>query len=497
MQDPSVDLQNPLYCPSVSAASYLKSLRPQLARRRSHAHSESRRRRDFPHLNETHIVSFAQILCEALLTSIAEDECANYGSPKDLRALLPSVDKASRVQDPSPIPSTPIDDTFAFSNTKSPRLTALGRKRKRAESFSDLLQGAAKYAFKKAALPTNTAPNTSFPSRKIPKIEPLSESPVEKISVEGQLRDRIRILEEHLYGSAVGAETPGGLNQLVDRLASLMPGVRLKERLEALEDHSHQGMADFLGHNGYFTPQVLALLRTSEITSLALSKSLGDQDGLNLASRDLLAVFAQPNSFFFLTELSFNGTPVLDSDLVHIHHLPKLSTLLLNNTSIGNEAIFLLIPLKYTLTQLSIANNSDINNDSVPALILLSKLSFLSILDTSIGMEGLRRLAQVINNEARVVDIEIPEPCEAYIDSLHREYLINPSPPLISSPSLCSHLSAAALKRNLAAHAACNPEIIAGGSKSEMKQRLEGILERREQDLLVRGMLWNLDGAEC
>lgn len=54
--------------------------------------------------------------------------------------------------------------------------------------------------------------------------------------------------------------------------------------------------------------------------------------------RNLLAVFSKPNSFPFLSELSFSGTRISDFDITHIQHLPKLSTLLLNNTGISNEA---------------------------------------------------------------------------------------------------------------------------------------------------------------
>lgn len=79
--------------------------------------------------------------------------------------------------------------------------------------------------------------------------------------------------------------------------------------------------------------------------------------------------------------------------------------------------IYLLVSLKRTLTHLSIATNPDIDDDAVPALLLLSKLSMLSILDTSIGMVGLRRLAYTIDSEQRVIDIEITEVCETYVDS--------------------------------------------------------------------------------
>jgi hypothetical protein len=76
-----------------------------------------------------------------------------------------------------------------------------------------------------------------------------------------------------------------------------------------------------------------------------------------------------------------------------------------------------LVPLKRSLTQLSIATNPDINDDAIPAILLLSKLSFISILDTNIDMPGIRRLAKTIYDEDRIIDIEIPSACERYIDS--------------------------------------------------------------------------------
>jgi hypothetical protein len=49
-------------------------------------------------------------------------------------------------------------------------------------------------------------------------------------------------------------------------------------------------------------------------------------------------VLAKPHSFQCLTELDLSDAPLSDYELTHIHHLPRLSTLLLNATGIGNEA---------------------------------------------------------------------------------------------------------------------------------------------------------------
>ncbi|KAG6840336.1 hypothetical protein C0991_007337 [Blastosporella zonata] len=151
--------------------------------------------------------------------------------------------------------------------------------------------------------------------------------------------------------------------------------------------------------------------------------------------------------------------------------------------------IFLLLPLKHTLTQLSLGSNPAINDDAVPALLLFSKLAFLCILDTGIGMPGLRRLACTIYDEGRIIDIEIPTACEVYVRELDKKYELNPRPPLIAVPEASMQLSMAALQRNLAAHKAKNPDILATGSKREMAERLKLILEMRRMDLVIRAMI--------
>jgi hypothetical protein len=50
-----------------------------------------------------------------------------------------------------------------------------------------------------------------------------------------------------------------------------------------------------------------------------------------------LVVLGKPNSFLCLKEVDLSNVLLQDFDLTQIHHLP-LTTLLLNNTGIGDEA---------------------------------------------------------------------------------------------------------------------------------------------------------------
>ncbi|KAI0951535.1 hypothetical protein AcW1_008557 [Taiwanofungus camphoratus] len=73
---------------------------------------------------------------------------------------------------------------------------------------------------------------------------------------------------------------------------------------------------------------------------------------------------------------------------------------------------------------------------------------------------------------------------------MHRRYVLRPRAPLVVDPAACAALAPAALRRNLAAHAAVDAEIVVGGSRAEMAERLERILALRAADMAVRELLW-------
>ncbi|KAJ7202748.1 hypothetical protein B0H12DRAFT_1330755 [Mycena haematopus] len=515
---PTIDEKNPLYCPAITASKYLSSLRRQNRRRKS-LRGENQPPQD------RWLSSFAHVLDKAL----------QEGDVESLGKLSQSENDSIATSFTLPSWSTSFEHRSTIVKKEISR-PPLKRKRSR-PSFSDLdgpskhmrsIQSVHESSFEISVRRERLQFFSSKPQYSpfmLPKVSPTA-------TVNEGLKAKIRSLEDELYGPPIGTESPRGLKPLIERLDSLMPGIRLRERLSKLPDLSHQAIADFLGENGLLNIRVLTFLRTSEIWRLVMTESMGDEDGLNLAGRDVFPVFSKPHSFLFLTELSFGGTPIQDADIVHIHHLPRLVTLLLHNTGIGNEAsvqfvaavVYNLVALKRTLLQLSLATNPHIDDDAIPAIIMLSKLSFLTILDTAIDMPGIRRLAQVIYDQQRIIDIEVPSACDRYVGSASRpvvpllllrrssppfypqtdfartadlasQYLIYPKPPLIANPEIVPELSAAALKRNLAAHAACNSTIVAAGTKPEMALRLTTLLETRKADLLVREMLLGPDEA--
>lgn len=80
------------------------------------------------------------------------------------------------------------------------------------------------------------------------------------MNVSGELEhviyDRMQLYTpcvDDLYGPPIGTESPRGINNLIHRLDRLLPGIRLKEKLNALDATSHQRIADILALDGLFT----------------------------------------------------------------------------------------------------------------------------------------------------------------------------------------------------------------------------------------------------
>jgi hypothetical protein len=178
--------------------------------------------------------------------------------------------------------------------------------------------------------------------------------------------------------------------------------------------------------------------------------------------------------------------------------------------------VFHLVALRRTLLYLHLEDNPDITDDAVPALLMLRKLYFLSLIDTGLTMRGMRTLARVLYAERRPIDIVVPLICEDYVHStwsitatwpraflyaltfveMHTRYAVELPSGCVTSPSKCAELSTSHLRANLQIHAVKNPSIVVGGTKVEMCARLKEILERRKEDLCVKAMLWGKNKEE-
>ncbi|KAF9648954.1 hypothetical protein BDM02DRAFT_3095551, partial [Thelephora ganbajun] len=243
--------------------------------------------------------------------------------------------------------------------------------------------------------------------------------------------------------------------------------------------------------SGHLSGRILDLFRSSEIQFLDLAPSMLDLEGLNLASRSLLDSFQKPNSFLFVSEISLSDTPLQDFDIVSIHHLPRLSVLWLNNTGIGNEAICHLVSLRRSLTELYIGANPRVNDDVVTPLLMLSKLSRLSLVDTGVSLQGLRRFAVSVDGAVQAYPRIHVSP--EWINYLRKNsYQLEVRPPLIDDPSHCRRLSLAVLKINLSLHTRYDMASLETATKTELAFRLEEFLLIRRADILLREFVFGV-----
>ncbi|KIM39316.1 hypothetical protein M413DRAFT_415939, partial [Hebeloma cylindrosporum] len=470
---PLVDEKNPLYCPAIPAADYLKELRFRTQKtakaknlsgqKLSHSfgHSLEQSSREGPNNDDS--VGSDWVLGDYFTSGQGWFSSQSPG-PEDLPPYSPTV------------PVRPQSKVPQIFEMPSPGAKRIFHDLKRKNGFSDFA-APPKYARSLLSLHESSFDLEVWPEKL--QFTGIKPSPADAANA---LRDRKPATTD--------------LDRLIDDLDSELSGIRLKERLWRLGAINPQSLMDFLCMHAHINQRTLHILRETNVERISFTTLMEDGNGLNLTGRDIYSVFSKPDSYRLLSELSFSGIRIQDSDICHIHHLPSLSTLLLDETGIGNEGVFLLVSLKRTLTRLSIASNPDIDNEAVPALLLLSNLSFLSILDTAIDMVGLRRLADFIHKTDQMVDIEIPYACQEYVDKIHTKYLFNPLPPLVVNPHICGKLSDSALRRNLEAHAACNPFIVPSGTRQELVERLSEILKIRKLDMLVVEMLGGDDSTE-
>jgi len=96
------------------------------------------------------------------------------------------------------------------------------------------------------------------------------------------------MLEGGSLDSTLAGDGTSMLDVLVRRVAVLLPGIRIEERLSGIPELDVQKAADFLAHNGYMNHLVLKAFRRTDVSSLSLGLSLFDEDGLNIGGQDII-----------------------------------------------------------------------------------------------------------------------------------------------------------------------------------------------------------------
>lgn len=309
---PSVDENNPLYCPEFPKSTYLKVVNRCLALRKRKKITGHRQRYQSLRLLSDSSTTSERILGEFLSGDNWSEGPINSDvddlPPYSLTDahLSPSFHKCSNSK------ALPTRYVYASNPVHGAR-----SKRKSSESFSDFL------APPKYARSMLSAHDSSF-------------------DVEVR-REKLRFFgpqssPEQKTATDLGSHPPNDTDHLVHHLALAFPGIRLEERLRALKPLTPQTITDFLVDNGHLNTYTLDTLRQSDVERIVIPRSFFDcENGLNLKGNEIFSVFGKPDAFRTLTRLTFSGIRLLDSDIIHFHHLPRLSVLLLDETGITNE----------------------------------------------------------------------------------------------------------------------------------------------------------------
>lgn len=146
---------------------------------------------------------------------------------------------------------------------------------------------------------------------------------------------------------------------------------------------------------------------------------------------------------------------------------------------------------------------------------MLSKLSRLSLVDTGVSLQGLRRFAISVDGARQAYPrVHVSLEWIKYLKSKHRDrnrirrffplltaglpkiagleetFQLEVRSPLIDDPSQCRRLSLAALKINLSLHARYDAASMERATRADLASRLEDILLIRRADIFLRELVF-------
>lgn len=291
-------------------------------------------------------------------------------------------------------------------------------------------------------------------------------------------------------------EISNTLNPLHQTLKEKLTTKTFDELISLVVKDAAQDAANLITKNDCWTPELLDCFRASKLTSLELSSQAArfGEFVIREPFSEIVKKLFQQDQFSNLTVISFRNTQLSNDDVAFLRILSHLESLDLTGTGVGTQSLHHLVCHRHTLKRLNLSYNPLIDDDARVALSAFPNLAGIYLRGTSITMPGLRRFVQgVLPQSCRL--LSIPEQCINYLTTQQEKYMIDIPEGYVQDPARVDALTLSALKRNLEFHGKANKDIHVTGTKAELSNRLFVILSNRIADSKIIGVMGNAPAA--
>ncbi|KAH8146040.1 uncharacterized protein LAJ45_09962 [Morchella importuna] len=279
-------------------------------------------------------------------------------------------------------------------------------------------------------------------------------------------------------------------NSLHQTLKEKLPTKTFDELVSLVVKDAAQDAANLITKNDCWSPELLDCFRASKLTSLELSSQAASFGEFVIREpfSEIVKKLFQQDQFSNLTVISFRNTQLLNDDVASLRLLSHLESLDLTGTGVGTQSLHHLVCHRHTLKRLNLSHNPLIDDDARVALSAFPNLAAIYLRGTSITMPGLRRFVQgVLPLSCRL--LSIPEQCINYLNTRQEKYMVDIPEDYVQDPARVDALTLPALKRNLEFHGKANKDIHVTGTKAELNNRLFVILSNRLADSKIIGVM--------
>ncbi|KAG0132913.1 hypothetical protein HOY82DRAFT_605361 [Tuber indicum] len=274
-------------------------------------------------------------------------------------------------------------------------------------------------------------------------------------------------------------------------LKELLPQKDFRELVELVEGDAAQRVADLVTKKNCWSPELLDSFRRSGLRLLDLSTPSSSPSEILIPNKPptlILRSLYQQDQFSALTTLSLRNTQLSNNDLSLLMLLTSLADLDISNTGLGVHSLHHIVCHHKTLVQLNLSHNQGMDDDCRVPLAALPKLVRVYLRGTNISMPGLRRLVTgALPGNCRL--LSLPNHCITYLNNRESHYSMDIPDSYAHDPKKLENMNLPELKRNLQLHSRANSEILLTGSKSELFNRLNNILQSRLADARIVKML--------